>query len=90
MRGSNKAEIRQRVLSYLVENAGAGDTLEGIVEWWLVEQQIRQSTAEVQEVLEEFTQKQLILEYKSADGRVHYRINRDKESEIQALLNRND
>lgn len=84
---SERAEIAHGVLSYLVKNSGAGDTLEGIVEWWLMEQRIRHSTAEVKEVLEEFTQKKLILEYRTGDTRVHYRINRGKEKEIQALLN---
>jgi hypothetical protein len=86
MRGSEKAEIGQRVLSYLITNSDAGDTLEGIVEWWLMEQKIRDSTAEVKEALEEFTQKQLIVKYQSGDGRIHYRINRGKEKEIQDFL----
>lgn len=82
-----KAEIRRSVLSYLLANPDAGDTLEGIVEWWLMEQKIRDSTTDVKKVLEEFTQKNLILAYKTGDTRVHYRINRSKEKEIQDLLN---
>jgi len=87
---SRRDEIGRRVLAYLVTHADAGDTLEGIVEWWLMEQEIRYSTAQVKEVLEDFTLKQLILEYKASDRRVHYRINRSKEKEIQALLKSSD
>ena len=83
---SDKVEIVHRVLGYLVKNTGAGDTMEGIVEWWLTEQKIRDSTAAVKLVLEELTQKELILEHRTRDTRAHYRINRDKEKEIQALL----
>jgi hypothetical protein len=82
----DKPEIRHSVLSYLVANTGAGDTLEGIVEWWLLEQNIRDTTAEVKRALEELTLKGLILEYKTSNTRVHYRINCDKEKEIRALL----
>lgn len=84
---SERAEIGHGVLSYLVNNADAGDTLEGIVEWWLMEQKITQSAAKVENVLEEFSQRKLILKYKTSDDRIHYRINRDNEAEIQAALN---
>lgn len=73
---SDKAEIYQDVLAYLTENAEAGDTFEGIVEWWLLERKIRHGSAQIKEVLDELTAKQLIRVYKGRDARAHYRINR--------------
>lgn len=85
---SDRAEIAHDVLAYLIKNAEAGDTLEGIVEWWLLEQEIRRGSAEVKETLDELVARQLIGEYERPDKRVHYRINPGKEKEIRTLVER--
>ncbi len=86
----DKAKITRDVLSYLAENTAAQDTLEGIVEWWLLEQKIKRQTAEVKEVLDDLAARKLIVEYKTSDSRTHYRVNRRKEKAILALLKRED
>ncbi len=83
---TGKSQIVYDILGYLVENPEVQDTLEGIVEWWLLEQQIKRQTAKVKEALAELVSKGLILERKGKDSRTHYRINRRKYKEIQALL----
>jgi hypothetical protein len=83
---SDRTRIARAVLSYLAKNPSARDTLEGIVEWWLPEQRIKHDISEVKEVLADLTAKDLILAYETGDTRVHYRINREKEKEIRALL----
>jgi hypothetical protein len=87
---SDKAQITQDVLSYLFENAAAQDTLEGIVEWWMFEQKIKRQTAEVKEVLDELAAQEIIIEHTARDSRTHYRVNRQKEKEIVALLKNKD
>jgi hypothetical protein len=66
-------EITHDVLSYLKSRSKAGDTLEGIVEWWLLEMKIRQSCADVKAILNDLVAQDLIGEYKGPDGRIHYR-----------------
>lgn len=83
---SDRAEIYHDVLAYLTENAEAGDTLEGIVEWWLLEQKIKQGSAQIKEALDELAAKQLIRVYKGRDSRAHYRINRPKEKKNKGLV----
>ena len=85
---SDRAEIAHEVLAYLAEHSDAGDTLEGIVEWWLLERKIRNGSTEVREALQELAGKELISEYTRHDRKVHYRINRLKEDEIRALVER--
>jgi len=85
---SDKAEIETGVLSYLVSNPVARDTLEGIVEWWLLEHKIKHNITEVRDVLDELTARKLILKYKTSDTRVHYRIDHRKEKDIRALIRR--
>lgn len=84
---ADRSDIAHDVLSYMIENTAAQDTLEGIVEWWLLERRIERSTAEVKAVLDELAKKKLIVEFKAPDSRVRYRANRHKEKEILAVLN---
>jgi hypothetical protein len=74
----------------MLENVAAQDTLEGIVEWWLLEKKIQHNTAEVKSVLDELSAKNLIVEFKAPDSRVRYRINRNKKIEIAAFLKREE
>jgi hypothetical protein len=78
--------IAQEILAYLAEHPLAQDTLEGIMHWWLLEQQIKHSTLEVQAALGELAAQGWVVERKGKDGGVHYRINRRKVREIRTLL----
>jgi hypothetical protein len=67
------AEIRKEVLAYLAESPLARDTLEGIVEWWLLKQEIRHTISEVEAVLENLVAQSLVSAARGADGRIYYR-----------------
>lgn len=83
---ADRAQIASGVLSYLADNPAARDTFEGIVEWWLLEQRIKHDISEVREVLADLSARDLVQAYETGDARIHYRINRNRESEIRALL----
>jgi hypothetical protein len=82
----NTPQIGYQILTYLAEHPEAQDTLEGIVEWWLLERQIKFQTARVKEALSELVVKGLILEKKGPDSQTHYRINQKKYEEIKKLV----
>lgn len=82
-----RSPIFYEILGYLVEHPEAQDTMEGIVEWWLLEQRIKRQTTKVKTALAELVAMGLVLERKGQDGRVHYRIDRRKAAEIPSLLN---
>lgn len=84
--GTNKVQIGYQILAYLVEHPEAQDTVEGIVEWWLLERQIKFQTARVQEALFELVAKGLVIEQKGSNSQTHYRINLSKYEEIQKLF----
>jgi len=86
---SDKTRIARDVLSYLIEHQDAQDTLEGIVEWWLVEQKIKQQTARVKEVLDDLVKNTYLLESTGLDSRSRYRINHSKRNEILSLIEEN-
>ena len=68
--------INQEILGYLAQHPAAQDTLEGIVEWWVLEQTIKQASSDVKAVLIELVAESLIEQVEGSDGRVYYRANR--------------
>ena len=83
---TGNSHIVHEILTYLAEHPDSSDTLEGIVEWWLLERRIEHGIVKVKEALAELVAEGLVLENKARDERTHYRINRCKQGEIQALL----
>jgi hypothetical protein len=77
----------REILRYLAQNPEANDTVEGIVEWWLLEQRINHSVAEVTAVLAEFRAQGLIVARQGLDGRTHYRVDAKKGRKILNLIN---
>ena len=87
-RSTDRSKVAWDVLSYLIDNPDAQDTLEGIVEWWILQRTIENQTKTVQAVLAELTAKGLILERRGSDSRLRYLINANRQEEIRALLGR--
>ena len=71
-------EVTYHILAYLSENPDAGDTFDGIVEWWLLRQRIKFETRNVSEGL--------IVEHEGSDSRIFYRVNKTKEQDVKSLL----
>ena len=76
-------ETAYRILAYLCEHRDAGDNIDGISEWWLMEQRIKTEIATVEKAVEILEEKGLVI--KSPSG--VYTVNTAKIGEIQALLN---
>jgi hypothetical protein len=75
-----------QILAYLHNNPEAQDTLEGIVEWWLLHQRIKHQTEKVKQAVAELIGRGFISAHEGTDSRVHYRIDRDRLEEIELLL----
>ncbi len=82
-----KAQIAHEILAYLDNHPDAQDTLDGIVDWWLLERKIIYQRKIVQGVLAELVDKGLVMEVPAGDSRTHYGVNPNKHGEIQTLLN---
>ena len=64
--------ITEQILRYLREHPAACDTLEGVVRWWVMAQQINESVEMVQQALKELEMEGAIREEQAADGRALY------------------
>lgn len=83
---ATEASLGTEILSYLIENPDAGDTYDGIVEWWFLEQGIRRAEHSVRETLDLLVAQDLLLESRIAGSQVQYRLNRDRLPQIKAQL----
>jgi hypothetical protein len=89
MKHNKRKEQRQVcrfILGYLLEHPEAGDTLDGIVEWWLLKQKIRFETLVVSQAIADLVAAGLIVIQSGPDSRIIYRANRSNEK-MQAMLN---
>ncbi len=83
---TEKSQISHEILAYLVEHPEARDTLEGILEWWLLERKIKRQKDQVKEALAELIAKGLVLEHKGGNSQTQYSINQSKYEEIQEII----
>ena len=67
-------QVSRMILDYLRKNPEAGDTLEGITEWWMNVQRIEFSTKEVGEALENLAEQGKIRIIERKDGSTAYAI----------------
>ena len=78
--------MAQVILSYLLAHSEAEDTIEGIIDWWLLEETVKHRKKEVQAALDELVSQSLITTRTSEDSRIRYRINNRKMKEVRELI----
>jgi hypothetical protein len=78
---SRDYRLELRILDYLRTHQQAGDTLEGIAEWWLASQRIDESVVRVKRSLDNLTSKGVVRERQLPDGESVYVLNESGLSE---------
>ncbi len=78
--------LAAEILAYLSQHPDARDTLEGIAQWWLLEQQIKRTLADVKETVAALVADRLIVSRCGADGRTYFGVNPRKLGQIRALM----
>jgi hypothetical protein len=78
--------LADEVLAYIVRHPQAQDTVEGIAEWWLLEERIRHAVSDVQAALNKLVNNGFLIAHQCSSGRTYYRLNREKEQEIRRHL----
>lgn len=80
-----RSRLANEILAYLAEHPDARDTLEGIVQWWLLEQEIKKWMAEVKTALADLVDEGLVIEEQGIDARIHYSLNQPLAEEVGLL-----
>jgi hypothetical protein len=70
--------LAQQIVDYLSNQPNAQDTVDGIIEWWLLKQRVCNAASEVKRGLDRLVASGLVLVRTGQDGRVHYRADRRK------------
>jgi hypothetical protein len=65
--------LARRIMDYLDIHPHAQDSLEGIVDWWLMEQRITEATSDVRGALRELVDSGLVLEQRPSENPVYRR-----------------
>ena len=76
------ADISQEILEYLRKHPEVSDTLEGITEWWLLNQRIYSETKKVQEAVSILVEEGWLVAIKGKDSKVRYRLSRQKKNTL--------
>lgn len=79
-------EVARRVLRYLRANSQATDTLEGIVEWWLLQERIEEAVELVSQAITWLVTNGYLLEKRVPGAKTLYEINPVKRDEIIEFL----
>jgi hypothetical protein len=81
-----KQDVELQILTYLYDNPDAQDTLEGIVQWWLLERDIRRQYTLVRQALSDLINKDFVIEIKESNTQGRYIINKNKMKDIRLFL----
>jgi len=80
--------VAEEILGYLAAHPDAQDTLDGIVEWWLLEQKIAVEAARVKDALAGLVAERLIIESRAGGSRSLYKLNRRRLKTVLKLLDK--
>ena len=78
-----KRDIAEEILNYLFKHPDANDTLEGITEWWLLNQRIRYEIEKVKTAVFKLVKEEWVIEIKAKNSTVRYRLNPKKRKETK-------
>jgi hypothetical protein len=73
------ADVARCILNYLQKHPQACDTLEGITNWWILQQRLSESIDVIQRSLEVLRADGLIIEQRRGDGQITYSLFLDED-----------
>lgn len=82
----HRDEIQREILAHLAAHPHSEDTLEGIVEWWLLERTIERGLRDVEGALEGLVDAGLLERRSGAGARPRYRLSELRRKDVARLL----
>jgi hypothetical protein len=78
-----KNDISEKILNYLSKHPDANDTLEGITEWWLLNQRIMYEMEKVKAAVFNLVEDGWLIAIKGKDSTLRYFLNPQKNTELK-------
>ena len=82
----DRKQIAHEILAYLADHPDAEDTLDGIVQWWLLERKIKYQKNKVINALDELISDGYILKQATVAAGHVYVLNKNKKEELLKIL----
>jgi hypothetical protein len=76
--------ISGQILNYLFKHPDASDTLEGITEWWLLNQKIRYEMEKVKVAVSKLVEEGWVIEIPEKNSTIRYKLSPKKRKEIKS------
>ncbi len=73
-----RVKVAYEILRYLIKNPGAQDTLEGVVDWWLLGRNIKYQKLVVKKALDMMIEDGLVIAHQGPDSRTVYKLYRSQ------------
>lgn len=73
---SDTADLHREIVDYLRKNPNAGDSLEGVMNWWLSQRNKKPGVAEIEQVLEQLIVEGSVRKVSLVGGTILYRKNK--------------
>ena len=73
---SDPANLQKEIEDYLQKNPNAGDSLEGVMSWWLSQRNKKPDVAEIEQVLEQLIAEGSVRKVSLVGGTILYRKNK--------------
>jgi len=86
MHALTRSQVARAILAYLYRHPDAQDTLAGITEWWLADEQVKTRTVTIKEALDELIEKGFVFAQKGKDLQIRYRMNEQRLKDVEPLL----
>jgi len=81
-----KEEITRAILRYMLDHPQACDTVDGIIQWWVIQGSIDLNLESGREVIHQLIAQHLLIEKTGTDSSKVYCINNAKMKEIGSLI----
>ena len=73
---SDTTNLQREIVGYLQKNPNAGDSLEGVMNWWLSQRNKKPDVAEIEQVLEQLIAEGSVRKVSLVGGTILYRKNK--------------
>lgn len=80
------SQLEKEIISYLLKHPEAQDSIEGITEWWLLEERITTAMTQVEAAVATLLEREFVIELKLPGNKRLVRLNAEKRMEIEQLL----
>jgi len=86
MAATNEPVLFREVLQCFARFPQRHDTLQGIAQWWLIENRVDWAVSEVQAALDELVARGFVIAWCTTDGQTRYKVNLAAWEQIEALV----